>query len=249
MSSSAPEPEVVAAYGRAALQNARDLISDSEGLLSLQRWPRACSLAVLAIEEGSKAITCTIMPLLPPEQARELFAWPFAEINRTHGLRLGMAAVVSHIIGFFVGGPGSPQRYAPTEMATLASAKSDNELKQRGFYVTYRDDQIQRPADVTETEAKAVLSWARMLANVSEDILAWSENLPAELLAARGAQWDAMVAAFQQGGFEAMGEVSESMFERLPDEAVAQIRQGLLTLTAGSASEPAFGESPPAEGS
>ena len=37
-----------------ALKNARDLLGDAEFMLMNERWPRACALAVLAIEESGK---------------------------------------------------------------------------------------------------------------------------------------------------------------------------------------------------
>lgn len=39
---------------RVAVQNANELLSDAEFLLANERWPRACALAILAIEEAAK---------------------------------------------------------------------------------------------------------------------------------------------------------------------------------------------------
>jgi hypothetical protein len=121
MSGTSPDRAVVAEYGCAALQNARDLIADAQVLLDQQPWPRACSLAILATEEVAKASTRCILPMLSDEAA-EHFAWPLDQVNRTHGLKLEIAGMLTHVLDFYMGGPDAPTRY-PSDLAELNAGR------------------------------------------------------------------------------------------------------------------------------
>src|SRR5258708_9508252 len=152
MSGTSPDPAVVAEYGRAALQNARDLIADARLLLDHQHWPRACALAILATEEVAKAFVCCILPMIPDEVAPH-FGWPLAQINRTHGLKLDMADMLTHVLDFYLGGPGAPARY-PSDLGELAARRTaDNQRKKRGLYVGLSDGQLAPPSEITEKDA------------------------------------------------------------------------------------------------
>jgi len=230
VSSPSLEPEVVAEYGRFALQNARDLVSDSEILIEHERWPRACSLAVLAAEEAAKAWMCGLMPVLPPDDAASFFAWPFAEINRAHGLKLGTAGLVTHMLGNLLAGVGPQGGIAPRWEDVEASSREDNERKQRGFYVGYRDGQILRPSELSEQDARRAVARARTLANIAEHFLDWTSHLPEELKAAREEIWARMVGAFERGGYEEMAELVAIDFGSLTEDDLAQVRAGVRAL-------------------
>ena len=226
--STAPDPAFVSRYAQAALRNARDLLDDAGVLIDHERWPRACSLAVLALEEAAKAYLCGLLPVLPPEEAADIFAWPFAEMNRGHEIKLGIAGVVNHMLRYFTGGPEAPRSLAPALEALEAGSREDNELKQRGFYVGYGDGQVLLPSDLGEREARESVARAAALVPLATDFLGWSASLPAELLAARGEIWSRMAKAWKQGGFEAMTALSERDMGSLNEEQVAQIRAGIM---------------------
>jgi AbiV family abortive infection protein len=63
-------PEQAAAGIQAAVENARELLADALVLFDAKRWPRAASLAILAIEEAGK------VPLI-----RELLVLPDSEMK------------------------------------------------------------------------------------------------------------------------------------------------------------------------
>jgi AbiV family abortive infection protein len=234
-----PEPverEVVAEYGRAALQNAQDIIGDARLLLDHGRKPRACALAVLAREEAAKAIVCCILPMLPDE-AIEHFAWPFAQINRTHSLKLEMAGVIAHVLEFFMGGPDAPSRY-PSELEVLAAdAKTDNSRKQQGFYVGFQDGKILLPSGLSDQDAITEIERAAAIIAIAVQFLEFTSDLPDEFLAVREGFWDSMIKAWQQGGPDGMAELSQSMFGGLPEEDIVQIRARITDMITGTVAE------------
>lgn len=230
MSGTSPGREVVADYGRAALQNAHDLIADARLLFNHQRWPRACSLAILATEEVAKAFVCCILPMLPDEAAPH-FGWPLDQVSRTHGLKLEMAGMLTHVLDFYMGGPNAPTRY-PSDLDELAAGrKEDNEHKKRGLYVGLNDAQIMLPSEISEQHATDALERAARLAAVATQIVNFTANLPGEVLAARGDIWNAMTGAYEQGGLDGMAELSQSTFGDLSEEAMAQMRETLQQMT------------------
>src|SRR6185437_6052438 len=230
MSGTPPDREVVADYGRAALQNARDLIADARLLLDHQRWARACSLAILATEEAAKAFVCCMLPMLPDEAAPH-FRWPLDQINRTHGLKLGTARMLTHVLDFYMGGPDAPARY-PSDLGELAAGqKEDNERKQRGLYVSLSDAQIMLPSEITERDAADALERAARLAAVVAHVAEATANLPPEVQAAREGIWNAMIGAHEQSGFDGMADLSQSTFGDLPQAAMARMRETVQQMT------------------
>jgi AbiV family abortive infection protein len=230
MSGTRPDPAIVAAYGQAALQNARDLITDATLLLDHQRWPRACSLAILATEEVAKAFVCCILPMLPDEEAHH-FAWPLSKINRTHDLKLETAGMLTHVLDFYKGGPGAPERY-PSDLAELASSrKEDNERKKRGLYVGLSGAQITKPSEITERDAASALDRAARLAGVAAFLLDFTANIPPEVLALRESLWISMTGAYERGGLDGMAELSQSTFGDHPENLTAAIRAVLEEIT------------------
>jgi hypothetical protein len=88
-----------------------------------------------------------------PDEAAEHFAWPLDQVNRTHGLKLEIAGMLTHVLDFYMGGPDAPTRY-PSDLAELnAGRRADNERKQRGLYVGLSAGQIMQPSEITEREA------------------------------------------------------------------------------------------------
>jgi AbiV family abortive infection protein len=230
MSGTSPDLAVVAEYGRAALQNARDLIADARLLLDHQHWPRACALAILATEEVAKAFVCCILPMLPYEVAPH-FGWPLDQINRTHGLKLEIAGMLTHVLDFYLGGPGAPARY-PSDLGELAARRTeDNERKKRGLYVGLSDGQLVLPSEITEKDATDALERATRLAAVIAHVVDLTANLPPEVLDARGDFWDSMTSAYGQSGLDGMAELSQSAFGDLPEEAMAQMREAVRQMT------------------
>lgn len=230
MSATSPDPAVVAEYGRAALENARDLIADARLLLDHQRWPRACSMAILATEKVAKAAVCCLLPMLPDEAAPH-FGWPLDQINRTHDLKLELAGMLTHVLDFYMGGPGAPTRY-PSDLAELnAGRRQDNERKKRGLYVALSDGQIMLPSEITEREAADALERATRLAAVVARFLDYTANLPPEVVASREDIWNSLVGAYEQGGLDGMADLSQAAFGELPVEAKAEIRESLRQIT------------------
>lgn len=230
MSGTSPDPAVAAEYGRAALQNARDLIADARLLVDHQRWPRACSLAILATEEVAKAFVCCILPMLPDEAAHH-FGWPLRQINRTHDLKLETAGMLTHILDFYMGGPGAPERY-PSDLTELAAgSRDDNDRKKRGLYVGLNGDQIMLPSEITAQDATDALDRAARLAAVIAHVVDITANAPPEVLAAKGDLWNAMINAYEHGGLDGMAELSQSSFGDLPEESTAKIRAALRQMT------------------
>src|SRR5258708_26909667 len=205
MSGTSPDPAVVAEYGRAALQNARDLIADARLLLDHQHWPRACALAILATEEVAKAFVCCILPMLPYEVAPH-FGWPLDQINRTHGLKLEMAGMLTHVLDFYLGGPGAPARY-PSGLGELAARPTeDNERKKRGLYVRLNDRQLRLPPQITQKDATDALERGTILAAVIAHAVDLTANIPPEVRDARGAFSDSMTRARRRGSPDAMAD-------------------------------------------
>jgi AbiV family abortive infection protein len=229
MSDVAPDTAVVSDYARAALRNARDLLDDAGVLVDHERWPRACSLAVLAMEEAAKVLLCGLLPLLPPEEAHH-FALPFAEMNRTHETKLLAAGVMTHLLSYFMGGSDAPSSLAPALEALEAGRRDDNELKKRGFYVGYQDGRVLLPSELAEQDARESLARAVALVPLAESFFDWSADPSADVLAVRGEIWARLVEAFEQGGFDAMAALGERDVGSLTEEDLARIRESITNV-------------------
>lgn len=231
MPKSVPAPAIVSEYAQAALQNALGLVSDADLLIEHECWPRAHSLAVLAMEEGAKVWMCGLRRLVPPAAWAE---FPFADLNWDHEFKLGAANAIAHILSWCLQDAGAPDRPAPLLDALNASIREDNQAKLRGLYVGITNGQVTRPSDVSQEDAQAAIARASMLITFAEGFSAWAAEPPAEVLAIRENFWQSMVETFEQGGFDAMAERTSVMFGSLTEDEIARGTAAMRAVLNGS---------------
>jgi len=187
---------------RAAAANADTLADDAAFLARAGRFPRAHSLAVLAVEEVGKAMLC-VVATFPTAEMEQGFWTEY----RKHTSKLAYAHVASTAL---FGGDGP----AVEQIATAAAlVDSDAATKLSGLCVDYSDDgRVLTPADlVTEEDALTAIRAARTL--VDEFGTRWTgPDVLDRLLAARAA------------GVATHLDAAREAFAQDPDATLATIR-------------------------
>ncbi|MEU4254360.1 AbiV family abortive infection protein [Amycolatopsis sp. NPDC026612] len=123
------------ALAQAALDNAVELLDDARILLVMRRWPRACSLAVLAAEEYGKFYLSVVTALQLESATTETWTKFWKDFG-------GHQPKYTNLVGQFVdgqdwgpvGGPGDAEWLIAWNSRSGRAADSDK-LKQMGFYV------------------------------------------------------------------------------------------------------------------
>ena len=116
-----------------SLDNARDLLVDARILLEGNRWPRAVSLSVLALEEVGKANVIRLILIAGPDsQLRKLWGHYYRHISKS------LLTLYSIIQFMHSGTDPSASLNACIEFGLDFSDGLD-ELKQDGFYSDYVD--------------------------------------------------------------------------------------------------------------
>jgi AbiV family abortive infection protein len=142
-------------FWQAAEANAQDLISDAEGLLAMQRWPRAFALAVLAHEEFRKGLMALALAAAPPDVAQR------ARLRELTGDQI-RALLAAYAREALAGPPG----LWDDALGSREIARDADELKQRGFCVDIADDgSLRLPSQIGEDEARALVARVHQIIN------------------------------------------------------------------------------------
>jgi AbiV family abortive infection protein len=198
-----PDADSLGKLAQAAAETARSHLDAADVLLAHGFWPQARALAVLAFEEAGEAYMWLIA-LLAPYPLREKF--PFRDLDWNHQWKLKAAQTIRSTLLILRGDQGAPDNAAAAwaELEDLARGKDD--AKQRSMYTDYRNGTIQRPAEVTEEQA-------RNIATVAKDVIDHAVPIIEPLVTGEvPASVDALLAraaAFQAGG-NAPGEFVDS---------------------------------------
>lgn len=181
-----PDDYVRAALGRAAIGNADRLIQDAAALLESGSAPTAHSLAVLGLEEVGKAIACTLTDL---DDDTTLTRQKFLGELRSHNAKLqrlrNFVDLLNAFIGFVASGghiTGMGESKETYAGRLKQAAQNDHVRKLRGFYVDLSDDdRVETPADVTDDEAREMISLATATAEACRTLLVEQETLQINL--------------------------------------------------------------------
>jgi len=193
---------------QACLHNAGDLLADARHLLEASRVPRAHAVATLAFEEIGKACMC-MLALLPQQtpffgvrgQGNFWKAW------NDHTDKLSWA---SGFLELLIRQPTTPILAAAERL--LANARTNHLRKLRGFYVDYGDGTVLLPTEITDAEARQLISdvqcvldiarqgWCHsaVLERIREARVAGLANLLGTLSQAADVDPDAVVAIVSQ---------------------------------------------------
>jgi AbiV family abortive infection protein len=154
--------QLVACAVEAAI-NARGLLEDAQILSGVRSWPRAYSLAALAVEECGKGFGLSALAIMPSAlRARA----PVGRLLEWHQLKQIGGLLIAAVT---YGSPGAAARLAAMNAAELAQIFSQLEapadeadrLKRCGFYVDMgRDGRIRGPSDITEADVTRQLDRA-----------------------------------------------------------------------------------------
>jgi AbiV family abortive infection protein len=211
-------------YAAAAAYNAVGLFDDAELLSGAGRYPRAFTLAVLAVEEFGKATSLVALAALPENLRSQA---PVGRMLEWHQLKQ-VGGLLIAAVGF------SERDRAAARLAAMpvaqmeqileetdAFAESADRLKRRGLYMDLdREGQIRRPSEITEAEVSRQLARARQVASTASQLLepatqAWLARPPAEVVELSLA----LVSAFAEAGNG-----------RSPAAAADVVRQAVRTL-------------------
>lgn len=179
MTSKRLTPEEVHAVGRAAVENALQIMGEALVLLGAGRARRAYALGVIAVEEVAKYLTCR-------EELRD-WAGPLTvpELNgklRPPGRGRAHVERYIHTLSYLAVLSGQlPEGWNDLE----AVAKSDMRARERALYVEVHDSGVpMTPEGVSFEEARMwVEGMARFFATLGN---AWQEGLDVALEEARG---------------------------------------------------------------
>lgn len=169
----ASRPKLVACAVEAAV-NARGLLHDAQILADARCWPRAYSLAALAVEECGKAFGLGALAIMPYAlRARA----PVGRLLEWHQLKQVGGLLIAAVT---YGSPGAAAKLAAMDAAELAQtlsglqapANEADHLKRRGFYVDMGwDGRICAPSDITEANVTSQLDRARQAVASASGIL------------------------------------------------------------------------------
>jgi AbiV family abortive infection protein len=206
-----PTDDLIALF-HAARSNARDLLDDAEVLADRGRWPRACALATLGLEEMSKAQLCLLaatLGQLPGEMTPRDFWAGFS----SHAQKLARSLAVATLTQ---DEPLSP--FADQLELILADTRSASGQKLSALYVDYEDGQILLPIEVGESAATDTIGKLRQALayadaaftpeffdpQVSTAVLGLVPQIEDAHAADPDALMSALQAAFRDGSFEAL---------------------------------------------
>jgi len=156
-------PQLVAFAVEAAV-NARGLLNDSQLLAEAHCWPRAYSLAALAVEECGKAVGLSALAMMPGGLRGQA---PVGRLLEWHQLKQVGGLLIAAVT---YGSPGAAAKLAAMDTAELtqtfaaleAPADEADRLKRRGFYVDMdQDGRLRGPSDITEADVTRQLDSAR----------------------------------------------------------------------------------------
>jgi AbiV family abortive infection protein len=192
----------IVGYAVAAGDNAERLLDDAELLSGAGRLARACSLAVLALEEIGKLAGLIALAKLPEDlraqaPAGRLLEWH--QLKQVGGILLaqvdtGPPDVALRLVGM------SPAKVAGILDTTKELALDTDRLKMRGLYVDMdRGRQILAPSMITEAEVNGQLDRARHAFQATllhdPDVRARIADPPAEAVALSRALFSALAEA------------------------------------------------------
>jgi AbiV family abortive infection protein len=159
----ASRPQLVACAAEAAV-NARGLLNDAQILAGSRSWPRAYSLAALAVEECGKAFGLSALAIMPNALRAQA---PVGRLLQWHQLKQVGGLLIAAVT---YGSPGAAAKLAAMNAAELAQTFSGLEaladeadrLKRCGFYVDMgRDGRIRGPSGITEADVTRHFDRAR----------------------------------------------------------------------------------------
>jgi AbiV family abortive infection protein len=166
-------PQLVACAVETAV-NARGLLYDAQILAAARCWPRAYSLAALAVEECGKAFGLCALAVMPDALRAQS---PVGRLLEWHQLKQVGGLLIA---GLTYGSPGAAAKLAAMNAAELAQtfagleapADEADRLKRRGFYVDMgRDGRIRGPSDITEADVTGQLDRTRQAVASTSGIL------------------------------------------------------------------------------
>jgi AbiV family abortive infection protein len=162
-------PEQASAGIGAALRNATALLEDAELLLNAGKWPRAASLAILAIEEAGKSsiIRALLLARSDDELRQEWRAY------RRHTSKNFMASFLEH------GRPGAKLEDLRPLMTDVEAHRDVDDLKQLGFYSDCLAEDVWVVPDeiVGEETARALVATASLAVGPIEVPMTSTEEL------------------------------------------------------------------------
>lgn len=151
------DADVLAHLALAAAKAADTHIDAAEYLLTRESWPEAYALAAFSFEEAGKAWLAA-QEILSPEELREQVP---LDLGRDHVGKLRAAYTMLTIVRYITGYGDVP----PDAMAALARvdelASKAHAARQRGLFADVRRGAVRSPADVSEREARAMVSEVR----------------------------------------------------------------------------------------
>ena len=176
----APKADLVAC-AVAAAANAQDLLGDAEMLPLAGRRARACSLAVLSVEEVGKAASLMALALVPQKQKgqapiRRMLAWH--ELKLVGGLLIAMIPPGTAAAPKIAGMPAG--ELAQIMDNTKVLVQDEDRLKLHGLYVDMDGrGHITQPSEVTEADVSDQLARARQAVSSAKALL--DSRAPARL--------------------------------------------------------------------
>lgn len=182
----APRPRLLGEVARATLDNAVSLVDDARLLLSHARYPRTYALAILAMEEFGKYLSCVGAAAV--DQGNFHYWDKFYQNLKSHAAKYCLAWVT-----LTAAMPTAIGTSLQTQL--VDKTREEQELKIRALYVDMKGGQVLNPSDVNETVAREALRMAR------EMIMRWAQH------------WDGvdLPARFEQGIAHQDPSISEAM--------------------------------------
>jgi AbiV family abortive infection protein len=184
----------------AAAGNAQGLLDDAGLLAEAGREARACSLAVLSIEESAKSVHLAVLAAIPGRlRARA----PLRRLLAVHALKLVGGLLLSVLPFGEIAARLSDMTSAELErtLEVLVPADHADLLRRRGLYVDMEADGITHgPEEITSTDAKEQLGRAEAAVASLTVILgpqfpAWLKNPPQAGLRLAEDVFSALIAA------------------------------------------------------
>jgi AbiV family abortive infection protein len=211
MTRAIPPSEDLVTLIQACLRNAEGLLADARLLLNAERVPRAHALATLALEEIGKSCVCVL----------GLFPMPV----RSFGIRSDddfWAAWTSHtdkllwargLLSLLIREPDGPVLAAVERLAD--AARGEHLRKMRGLYVDYADGSVLLPTDITDAEARELISDVQAVLDIAME--AWCHEAVRDRL--RDLQQQHLAE------FNSMMASALQVLQADPDNAIAITRQ------------------------
>jgi AbiV family abortive infection protein len=163
-----PDKQLLVEFGDGALANGRSLISDATLLLESGRNARAMSLAILAIEECSKAfyLWCAAVSKSPDE------SFDLERALTHHNIKLIVPGLLNSILQGMADKAGSDKLLASFRAVYVdveKQAKTSNRIKQYGFYVHREGTTIVLPSEsITAEHTQSKVELANVLCRFLE---------------------------------------------------------------------------------